>query len=100
MPSEATLIYLYSTAFPAGRATVTNHNGFEEVYLDAERAMALPGAQLPSAGMFPTILIVWPAFVVTTSLKVTATVVGAAQALVPIAVGVAIGVLIVLLACN
>lgn len=38
--------------------------------------MALAGAQLPSAVVLPTILIVWPTVVVTSSLNVTATEVG------------------------
>ncbi len=51
------------------------------MYCDAESAMALAGAQLPSAVVLPTILIVWPTVVVTSSLNVTATAVGVEQEL-------------------
>lgn len=42
------------------------------MYALAEREMALAVFQLPSSAMDPTTLTVWPATVVTSSLKVTA----------------------------
>ena len=59
---------------------VTLHSGFEDVYWSAESAIALLVSQPPSAAISPTILIVWPYCVVTSSLKVTATEVAAAHA--------------------
>lgn len=53
---------------------MTNQSGLLLVYWLAERAIAEAGAQLPSWEMEPTILMVWPYVVVTSSLKVTATV--------------------------
>ena len=69
-------MYLYCTTKPGAKFNVTYHNGFEVVYFDAESVTALVPAQLPSCALFPTILIVCPFVVVTTSLKVTATEVG------------------------
>jgi len=69
-------MYLYCTTKPGTKFKVTYHTGFAVVYFDADRATALADAQLPSCALFPTIFIVWPTDVVTTSLKVTATDVG------------------------
>ena len=66
-------MYLYSMTWPAGSVTVPFHRGLLEVYSDASRATALLVSQFPRAPVLPTILIVWPYFVVTSSLNVTAT---------------------------
>lgn len=72
-PSDCTLMYLYWTTWPAARLTVPLQSGLLEVYCEALRATALSVFQFPSAATLPTILMVWPKLVVTTSLKVTAT---------------------------
>lgn len=63
---------LYSNVVPGARFKVTLHRGLLVVYALAEREMALAVFQLPSSAMDPTTLTVWPATVVTSSLKVTA----------------------------
>jgi len=67
---------------------VRSQDGFAAVYCDADRATALADAQLPSCALLPTILMVSPIDVVTTSLKVTATDVGQdSEAVVVVAAG-------------
>ena len=61
---------------PAGKLIVTNQSGLLVVNCDADMAMALVVSQLLSCEMEPVILIVSPQAVVTSSLKVTATVDG------------------------
>lgn len=73
---------LYCIPVPAGKLNVTDHSGLLAVYCEAESAMALAGDQLPRVVMLPTIWIVCPTVVVTSSLKVTATDVGEVQAVV------------------
>ena len=73
-PVDETLMNLYSNVVPGAMFKVTLHRGLLAVYPLAERAMALAVFQLPSAAMDPTTLIVVPDVVVTSSLKVTATV--------------------------
>lgn len=87
-PFEATLMNLYVNVVPAGRFTETLHRGLLVVYPLAESAIALAVFQLPSCEMDPTILMVWPYTVVTTSLKVTATVAAIAQEVEEVAGGV------------
>jgi hypothetical protein len=65
---------LYSKLVPAGKLIVVVHKGFEDVYLEAERAGAFEVSQLPSSAIEPASLIVWPTTVVVFELNVTATV--------------------------
>lgn len=99
-PLEATLMNLYWNVVPDGRFTAMLQRWLLLVYPLADRAIALAVFQLPSSAMDPTILTVWPTTVVTTSLKVTATVAGTTHAVeveagavvVPVAVPVAVAV--------
>jgi hypothetical protein len=59
---------------------VTCHSGLLLVYADADSDTALAVFQFPSAAMLPLILTVCPYVVVLSSLKVTATEVALAQA--------------------
>ena len=70
------------TVVPAGKLTVPLQSGFELVYADALRATALPVFQFPIAAVLPTILMVWPYWVVTRRLNVTATEVAVAHPVV------------------
>ena len=85
-PLLATLINLYWITVPAAKLIVTSHNGLLVVYCDAESAIALAGAQLPSAAIEPAILMVWPTTVSTSSSKVTATEVAVVQEAVDVVV--------------
>lgn len=57
-PLLSTLMNLYSKLVPAGRLRVVVHNGFAEVYLDAESAGAFAVFQLPSCAIDPAIFTV------------------------------------------
>lgn len=73
---------------------VACHRGLLEVYCEALSAMALLGFQLPRASMLPTILMVWPYCVLTSSSKVTATAVAVVQPLLVVVVVVVGGVVV------
>lgn len=89
VPLDATLTNLYSKLCPAASVSVCVHRLFELVYCAAESAGADETSQFPSAGIEPTILMVWPGSVLTISLNVTATLLAAAQpALVVVAAAV------------
>lgn len=78
-PLLPTLMNLYSTTVPGASFTETAHSGFEEVYELALSATASSVSQLPRASMSPTILIVSPYVVATSSSNVTKTDVAVAQ---------------------
>jgi len=61
---------------PGVSLSVTDHNGLEAVNCEAESGTALAGFQVPSEAMLPAILMFCPTTVVTSSLKVIATLVG------------------------
>jgi hypothetical protein len=86
VPSVSLLMYLYWKLVPAAIETVTVQSGFELVYDPAFRATALLGFQLPSAAIDPTTRIDSPKLVVTSSSKMTATVVGVAHGLLALVV--------------
>lgn len=67
-------MYLYSMTAPGVKLSFTNHKWFEDVYEEAERAIALEVSHDPSAATEPQILMVSPTVVVTVSSKVIATV--------------------------
>jgi len=88
LPSDSFRMNLYSKLVPAGKSTVTNHNGLLEVHCEALSAMPLAGAQVPSWLMLPTKNTFSPKVVVANSSKVTATLVGLAP---PVVVVVPVG---------
>ena len=73
-PLLSTRINLYSKLVPAGKLTVVDHSGLDDVYLAADNAGADAVSQFPNCAIEPAILIVWPTEVVVLELKVTATV--------------------------
>jgi len=84
-PEDSTLTNLYSKDLPGARLREYVQRWLESVYLAADMAGALSTDQLPSSGIDPTTLMVWPYLVVTISLKVTSTLLSAQAELVPVA---------------
>lgn len=97
VPSDSFLMNLYSKVVPAGSVTVVVHRGLEEVYEEAESAIAEEVSHELSWLIDPVRKIFSPYVVVTSSLKVTATLVAAVQVAEVVVLEVFVVVLLVLL---
>lgn len=96
VPSDPFLKNLYSKVVPAGRSILAVHNGLDVVYDPADRATADEVDQEPNWLIDPVTKTFWPYDVVTSSLKVTGTVVTVvAQAVVVVVEVVMVLVLLV-----
>jgi hypothetical protein len=95
LPSVSFLINLYSKVVPAGRLMVTVHNGLDDVYELADRAIADEVDQELNWLIDPVIKTFSPNVVVTNSLKTTGTVVAAVQVVGAVVVLVLVAVEVV-----